>query len=89
LKFPGTYFPIFHIPSALDDEFDDFEAPVLSSIVVDEDDIDFDIDWFIDNNISMEPFETLTPSQLVDIEALKLSRTQPFATAYYYLGFCE
>jgi hypothetical protein len=73
LKFPGT--------SALDDEFDDSEAPMLTSIVVDEDDIDFDIDWFIDNNISMKPFEKLTPSQLVEFEALKLSSTQFFATA--------
>ncbi len=50
LKFPGTSVPIIHYPSDLDDEFDDPEAPILSSIVVDEDDIDFDIDWFIDNN---------------------------------------
>ncbi len=43
LKFPCTSVPIFHNPSALDDEFDDFEAPVLSCIIfVDEDDIDFD-----------------------------------------------
>jgi hypothetical protein len=47
---------------------------MLSSIVVDEDGIDFDIDWFIDNNISMEPVEKLTPSQLVEFEALKLSK---------------
>jgi hypothetical protein len=88
LKFPGTSVPIFHYPSALDDEFDDFEAPVLSSIVADEDDIDFDIDGFIDNNISMEPIETLTQSQLVEFKALKLSSTQSFATAYDSLGCC-
>jgi hypothetical protein len=88
LKFHGTSVPIFHNPSALDDEFDDSEAPMLSSIVVDEDYIDFDIDWFIDNNISMEPVEKLTPSQLVEFEALKLSSEQSFATAYDSLGCC-
>ena len=61
---------------------------LLSSIVVDEDDIDFDIDLFIDNNISMEPVEKFTPSQLVEFEALKLSSTQSFATAYDSLGCC-
>jgi hypothetical protein len=53
LKFPGTSVPIFHNHTALDDEFDDSEAPMLSSIVVDEDDIDFHIDWFIENSISI------------------------------------
>jgi hypothetical protein len=88
LKFPDTSVPILHKPSALDDDFDDSEAPMLSSIVADENDIDFDIDWFIDNNISMEPVEKLTPSQLVEFEALKLSCTQSFATAYDSLGCC-
>ena len=69
MKFPDTSVPILHKPSALDDDFDDSEAPMLSSIVADENDIDFDIDWFIDNNISMESVEKLTPSQLVEIEA--------------------
>ncbi len=82
MKFHGTSLPIFHNPSAFDDEFDDSEAPILSSIVVDKDYIDFDIDWFIDNNISMEPVEKLTPSQLVEFKALKHSSTQSFATAY-------
>ncbi len=88
MKFPGTSVPIFHNPSALDDEFDDSKDPMLSSIVVDEDEIDFDIDWFIDNNISMEPVEKLTPSQLVRFEALKLSSTQSFETAFNSLGCC-
>ena len=68
MKFPGTSVPFFHNPSALDDEFDDSEAPMLSSIVVDEDDIDFDIDWFIDNNISMER------RHLVVIQLVKVKR---------------
>jgi hypothetical protein len=38
LKFPGTSVPLIHSP--FDEDFDDLEAPVLSSVVVDEDDID-------------------------------------------------
>jgi hypothetical protein len=53
LKFPGTSVPIYHNPSALDEMYNNSEASILSSIVVDEDNIDFDIDWFIENNIFM------------------------------------
>ena len=45
-----------------DEDIDDLEAPVLSSVVVDEDDIDFDIDWLEDQGISMVPSVPLSQS---------------------------
>jgi hypothetical protein len=73
LKFPGTSVPIYLNPSALDDKFDHSKAPYLFSIVIGVDDIDFDIDVFVDNNISMEPVKKFIPSRPVEFEALNHS----------------
>ncbi len=64
------------------------EALVLSSVVVDEDDIDFDIDWFEDQGISMVPAVPLSQSQQASFDALQLSGIQSFATEYDSLGCC-
>ena len=73
---------LFHNPDVLDDDHDVSEAPILSSIVYDEDDIDFDMDWFTTNDISMTPSETLNEAQTVEFENLKRASIKSFATAY-------
>jgi hypothetical protein len=67
LKFPGTSVPLIHNP--FDEDIDDLEAPVLSSVVVDEDDIDFNIDWFEHQDISMFPAVPLSQSQQASFDA--------------------
>ena len=46
------------------------------------------MDWFTDNQVPMEPSATLTKSQRIEFDKLKLYCTQSFATAYDSLGCC-
>ena len=73
-----------------DEDIDDLEAPVLSSVVVDEDDIDFDIDLFEHQDISMFPAVPLSQSQqvLARLKEVNLKLNSSKCTWYHSSRSC-
>ena len=94
LRFPGTVVklisssvsepPIFEQNE--DNQFED--SVIMSTTTADEEDIETEIDWYVDNNISMSPVATLT-EKLNKFDDLKQFAIKSFATDYTSLGCCS
>ena len=87
LKFPGTTVPLLTNPSSLDDDYED-EVHILSSTVVDEDDISTDIDWFEENHGVLSPCMQLSPDEQSIFNSLRSQIISSFDTEYDSLGCC-
>jgi len=89
LRFPGVSVPLeSHNEEQWNiNEFDDVEE-VLALEVADASDIEGDTDWYIDNDIKMEPSEKLNQNERIKFDELKKVATRSFATNYDSLGCC-
>lgn len=95
LRFPGTVVKLISSsvsepPIYEQNEDNEFEDPViLSTTTADEEDIETEIDWYVDNNISMSPVANLSQEQLNEFDKLKQFAIESFATDYSSLGCCS